>query len=57
MTSKKKTVQKKPKFNYTEWVQELELNKYLKIGFTKTLQKEPKTLAEAEKLLKQYLGE
>lgn len=56
MTAKKKTI-KKPKFNYEEWLNELDLNKYLKQGFTKSLQKEPKTLAEAEKLLKEYLGE
>lgn len=56
MTAKKKT-SKKPKFNYNEWLNELDLNKYLKQGFTKSLNDEPKTLAEAEKLLKEYLGE
>jgi len=56
MTAKKKT-SKKPKFNYNEWLNELDLNKYLKQGFTKSLKKEPKTLEETEKLLQNYLGE
>ena len=54
---KEKTTQKKPKFNYTEWLNDLSLNKYLKTGYVASLTKEPRTLAEAEKTLKTYLGE
>lgn len=54
MAKEKKT---KEKFNFQEYMENLELNKYLKIGFMETLKEEPKTLAETEKLLKKYLGE
>ena len=56
MTTKKKT-SKKPKFNFQEYMENLDLNKYLKIGFLASLDDNPKNLAEAEKLLKEYLGE
>ena len=56
MTTKKKT-SKKPKFNFQEYMENLDLNKYLKIGFLASLDDDPKNLAEAEKLLKEYLGE
>lgn len=56
MTAKKKT-SKKPKFNFHEYIENLDLNKYLKVGFMASLDDEPETLAEAEKLLKKYLGE
>jgi hypothetical protein len=56
MTAKKKT-SKKPKFNFQEYMENLDLNKYLKIGFMASLDDDPKTLEETEKLLQNYLGE
>ena len=56
MTTKKKT-SKKPKFNFQEYIENLDLNKYLKIGFLASLDDDPKTLEETEKLLQNYLGE
>lgn len=50
---------KKNDFKFKEYMENLELNKYVKIGFMETLKEGevPKTLKEAEKLLKEYLGE
>ena len=45
------------KFNFKEYMETLEINKYLKIGFLASLNEEPKTLSQTEKLLKKYLGE
>ena len=56
MTTKKKT-SKKPKFNFQEYMEKLDLNKYLKIGFLASLDDDPKTLEQTEKLLQNYLGE
>ena len=57
MTKEKKKTETKEKFNFKEYITNLDLNKYLKIGFLETLEEEPKTLAQTEKLLKKYLGE
>jgi hypothetical protein len=48
---------KEEAFNFKEYISELDLNKYVKEGFVRGLEKEPKTLKETEKLLKKYLGE
>lgn len=49
---------KKEDFNFEEYVENLEMNKYVKIGFLESVKgEEPKSLKEAEKLLKKYLGE
>ena len=48
---------KKEAFNFKEYMKELDLNKYVKEGFIASLEKEPKTLKETEKLLEKYLGE
>ena len=47
----------KSQFNFKEYMTNLDLNKYVKEGFARSLEKEPKTLKEFEKLLKKYLGE
>lgn len=59
MTKKEDKEKKKDdeRFNFQEYMETVELNKYLKIGFIKSLKKEPKTLTETRKLLKKYLGE
>lgn len=57
MAKEKKDTGTKEKFNFKEYMETLEINKYLKIGFLASLKEEPKTLAQAEKLLKKYLGE
>ena len=44
-------------FNFKEYMTNLDLTKYVKEGFIRSLEKEPKTLKETEKLLKEYLGE
>ena len=48
---------KKEEFNFKEYMKDLDLNKYVKGGFVRSLEKEPKTLKETEKLLEKYLGE
>jgi len=49
---------KKEEFQFKEYILNLDLNKYVKEGFVRSLDgKEPKTLKETEKLLKKYLGE
>lgn len=48
---------KEEKFNFKEHITNLDLNKYVKEGFVRSLEKEPKTLKEFEKQLKKYLGE
>jgi len=48
---------KEETFNFKEYMLNLDLNKYVKEGFIRSLEKEPKTLKETEKLLKKYLGE
>ena len=53
--AKKET--KSTKFNFKEYMRDLDLNKYVKEGFINSLEKEPKTLKEFEKQLKKYLGE
>lgn len=45
------------KFDFKEYITNLDLNKYVKEGFIRSLEKEPKTLKEFEKKLKEYLGE
>ena len=45
------------KFNFKEYMKDLDLNKYVKEGFIRSLDKEPGTLKETEKLLNEYLGE
>ena len=47
----------KSQFNFKEHMANLDLNKYVKEGFIRSLEKEPKTLKETEKLLNEYLGE
>jgi len=47
----------KAKFNFQEYMENLDLNKYLKIGFLASLDDDPKTLEQTEKLLQNYLGE
>ena len=44
-------------FNFKEYMINLDLNKYVKNGFIRSLKKEPKNLKETEKLLKEDLGE
>ena len=53
----KEKKESKAKFNFQEYMENLDLNKYLKVGFLASLDDDPKNLAEAEKLLKEYLGE
>ena len=49
---------KEEKFDFKEYITNLDLNKYVKEGFIRSLEgKEPKTLKETEKQLKKYLGE
>ena len=48
---------KKEAFDFKEYITQLDLNKYVKEGFIRSLEKEPKTLKETEKLLEKYLGE
>lgn len=48
---------KKEEFKFKEYITNLDLNKYVKEGFIRSLEKEPKTLKETEKLLNEYLGE
>lgn len=48
---------KKEGFNFKEYIAQLDLNKYVKEGFVRSLEKEPKTLKEFDKKLKEYLGE
>ena len=48
---------KKEEFQFKEYMTQLDLNKYVKEGFIRSLEKEPKSLKETEKLLKEYLGE
>ena len=48
---------KEEKFDFKEHIKEFNLNKYVKEGFIRSLEKEPKTLKEFEKKLKEYLGE
>ena len=48
---------KKEEFDFKEYITQLDLNKYVKGGFIRSLEKEPKSLKETEKLLKEYLGE
>jgi len=48
---------KEEAFNFKEYITNLDLNKYVKGGFVRSLEKEPKTLKETEKHLKKYLGE
>ena len=52
-----KLMAKKEEFQFKEYITNLDLNKYVKEGFIRSLEKEPKTLKETEKLLKKYLGE
>lgn len=47
----------KEKFNFQEYIETLDLNKYLKVGFLASLDDDPKTLDQTEKLLQNYLGE
>ena len=47
----------KSKFDFKEYITQLDLNKYVKEGCVRGLDKEPKTLKETEKLLNEYLGE
>ena len=54
MAKEKKDTGTKEKFNFKEYMETLEINKYLKIGFLASLKEEPKTLAQTEKLLKKY---
>ena len=53
----KEKKESKAKFNFQEYMENLDLNKYLKIGFMASLDDDPKTLEETEKLLQNYLGE
>ena len=48
---------KEETFDFKTHLTNLDLNKYVKEGFARSLEKEPKTLKEFEKLLKKYLGE
>ena len=48
---------KEEKFDFKEYITNLDLNKYVKEGFVRSLEKEPKTLKEFEKKLEKYLGE
>ena len=53
----KEKKESKAKFNFPEYMENLDLNKYLKIGFLASLDDDPKTLEQTEKLLQNYLGE
>ena len=53
----KEKKESKEKFNFQEYIETLDLNKYLKVGFLASLSKEPETLEQTEKLLQKYLGE
>lgn len=53
----KKMAKNEDAFNFKEYMRNLDLNKYVKNGFIRSLKKEPKNLKETEKLLKEYLGE
>jgi hypothetical protein len=53
----KEKKESKAKFNFREYMENLDLNKYLKIGFMASLDDDPKTLEQTEKLLQNYLGE
>lgn len=53
----KEKKESKAKFNFQEYMENLDLNKYLKIGFLASLDEDPKTLEQTEKLLQNYLGE
>ena len=53
----KEKKESKAKFNFQEYMENLDLNKYLKVGVLASLDDDPKNLAEAEKLLQNYLGE
>lgn len=55
--AKEKKKGTKEKFNFQEYIETLDLNKYLKVGFLASLDKEPETLDQTEKLLQNYLGE
>ena len=48
---------KEEAFNFKDYITNLDLNKYVKEGFIRSLEKEPKTLKEFEKKLEKYLGE
>lgn len=45
------------KFSFKDYMMELDLNKYVKNGFIRSLDKEPKSQSETDKLLQKYLGE
>ena len=45
---------KEETFDFKTHLTNLDLNKYVKEGFARSLEKEPKTLKEFEKLLKKY---
>lgn len=50
--------EEKEAFDFKEHITNLDLNKYVKEGFIRSLEgKEPKTLKDFEKQLKKYLGE
>jgi hypothetical protein len=53
----KEKKESKAKFNFQEYMENLDLNKYLKVGFLASLDDDPKTLEQTEKLLQNYLGE
>lgn len=53
----KEKKESKAKFNFQEYMENLDINKYLKIGFLASLDDDPKTLEQTEKLLQNYLGE
>ena len=53
----KEKKESKAKFNFQEYMENLDLNKYLKVGFLASLDEDPKTLEQTEKLLQNYLGE
>ena len=55
--AKEKKKGTKEKFNFQEYIENLDLNKYLKVGFLASLDDDPKTLEQTEKLLQNYLGE
>lgn len=48
---------KKEEFDFKEYIAQLDLNKYVKDAFICSLEKEPKSLKETEKLLEKFLGE
>ena len=53
-----KKKEEKVVFDFQTYITELDLNKYVKEGFIRNLNgKEPKTLKETEKQLKEYLEE